>query len=154
MSHKNTCVAYLRKLIYDICLHCCLKWGDLRIKEISSSMHNMRSAWSKTLLFYGNNFHFWFQKRNCYKIDLWSSFLGAYFDQAITNFPREDSGVIPFVFFNFFLNLGSCDSGFASSNHSRSNAARFLVSVQYLRDTSVGYPKLPWDYTWSYTCSG
>ncbi len=81
------------------------------------------------------------------------SFLGAYFDQAITNFPREDSGVIPFVFFNFFLNLGSGDSGLASSNHSRPNAARFLVSVQYLGDTSVGHPKLPWDDAGSYTCS-
>lgn len=67
----------------------------------------------------------------------------SFFDQPVSNLPREYPWIVALVLLDPCLNLGRGHSRFAASDHARPDAPRLLVPIQNLRHASVRHPQLP-----------
>ena len=78
----------------------------------------------------------------------------ALLQQLVANLPAEYARVILLVLFDSLLNLGSRDTRFRTSDHSRSYATRLLVALKDFADTSMRHPQLATDHTGTDTLCG
>lgn len=75
-------------------------------------------------------------------------------EKTLSDFPTEDSRILPLVFVHLLFDDHRCHPGLAAPDRPRANAARLLIALQDLADAAMRDAQCPADDARSHSLGG